>query len=153
MALAAKRHGESWVRRPFEPGQRRGRSHSEPPSEGRIRSACVVVAPRWLYGAGLRDDASQSNRIRPIVLASRVFRQNLIRQSAIMAAAAKDSRLKRCTLTNLYNECPTWLKLAHETLDLAVLTAYAAVDPHRRLVGRLGGGLGGDWGGAEAGGG
>jgi hypothetical protein len=53
----------------------------------------------------------------------------LIRQSAIMAAAAKDSRLKKRTLTNLYNERPAWLKLAHETLDRAVLAAYAAVDP------------------------
>jgi hypothetical protein len=53
----------------------------------------------------------------------------LIRQSAIMAAAAKDARLKKRTLTNLYNERPTWLKLAHESLDRAVLAAYAAVDP------------------------
>lgn len=53
----------------------------------------------------------------------------LIRRSAIMAAAAKDPRLKKRTLTNLYNERPTWLKLAHEKLDRAVLAAYAAVDP------------------------
>jgi hypothetical protein len=53
----------------------------------------------------------------------------LIRQSAIMAAAAKDARLKKRTLTYLYNERPTWLKLAHETLDRAVLSAYAATDP------------------------
>jgi hypothetical protein len=53
----------------------------------------------------------------------------LIRQSAIMAAAAKDVRLKKRTLTNLYNERPTWLRLAHEKLDRAVLAAYAAVDP------------------------
>ena len=46
-----------------------------------------------------------------------------------MAAAAKDSRLKNRTLTKLYNERPTWLKLAHEKLDRAVLAAYAAVDP------------------------
>ena len=46
-----------------------------------------------------------------------------------MAAAAKDERLKKRTLTNLYNERPTWLKLAHETLDRSVLAAYAAVDP------------------------
>ncbi len=50
-------------------------------------------------------------------------------QSAIVAAAAKDERLKKRTLTNLYNDRPTWLKLAHETLDRAVLAAYAAVDP------------------------
>jgi hypothetical protein len=53
----------------------------------------------------------------------------LIRQSAIMALAAKDARLKKRTLTNLYNERPTWLKLAHEKLDRAVLAAYAATDP------------------------
>jgi len=53
----------------------------------------------------------------------------LIRQSAIMARAAKDARLKKRTLTNLYNERPTWLKLAHEQLDRAVLAAYAATDP------------------------
>jgi hypothetical protein len=53
----------------------------------------------------------------------------LIRQSAIMAAAAADPRLKKRTLTNLYNQRPTWLKLAHEKLDRAVLAAYAATDP------------------------
>lgn len=57
----------------------------------------------------------------------------LIRQSAIMARAANDPKLKKRTLTNLYNERPTWLKLAHEKLDRAVLAAYAATDP------------GGDW--------
>lgn len=53
----------------------------------------------------------------------------LIRQSAIMARAAKDAKLKKRTLTNLYNERPTWLRLAHEQLDRAVLAAYAATDP------------------------
>jgi len=54
--------------------------------------------------------------------------RGLIRESAIMARAAKDGRLKKRTLTNLYNERPTWLKLAHERLDRSVLAAYAAVD-------------------------
>jgi hypothetical protein len=31
--------------------------------------------------------------------------------------------LKR-TLTNLYNQRPTWLELAHQKLDRAVFTAY-----------------------------
>ncbi len=53
----------------------------------------------------------------------------LIRESAIMATAAKDPRLKKRTLTNLYNERPTWLMLAHDKLDRAVLSAYAATDP------------------------
>ena len=45
-----------------------------------------------------------------------------------MARAAKDVRLKKRTLTNLYNERPTWLKLLHAELDRAVLAAYAATD-------------------------
>jgi len=55
--------------------------------------------------------------------------RELIRHSAIMARAAKDPELKKRTLTNLYNERPTWLKLAHEQLDRSVLAAYAATDP------------------------
>jgi len=55
--------------------------------------------------------------------------RRLIRHSAITALAAKDPRLKKRTLTNLYNERPQWLKLAHEKLDRAVLAAYAATDP------------------------
>ena len=46
-----------------------------------------------------------------------------------MAKATKDPNLKRRTLTNLYNDRPTWLRLAHEKLDRGVLSAYAAVDP------------------------
>jgi len=33
-------------------------------------------------------------------------------------------KLKARTLTNLYNERPTWVALAHEKLDAAVFTAY-----------------------------
>ena len=32
--------------------------------------------------------------------------------------------MKKRTLTNLYNENPTWLQLAHRKLDDAVLDAY-----------------------------
>jgi hypothetical protein len=55
--------------------------------------------------------------------------RGLIRQSAIMARAAEHPELKRRTLTALYNERPTWLRLAHQQLDRAVLAAYAATDP------------------------
>ena len=46
-----------------------------------------------------------------------------------MMAAAKDPRLKKRTLTNFYNECPTWLKVARLELDKAVLAAYAPPTP------------------------
>lgn len=34
------------------------------------------------------------------------------------------AKLKKRTLTNLCNERPTWLTLAHKKLDTAVFTAY-----------------------------
>ena len=34
------------------------------------------------------------------------------------------AKLKARTLTNLYNEMPTWLKNAHRTLNAAVAAAY-----------------------------
>ena len=46
-----------------------------------------------------------------------------------MATAAQSLNLKKRTLTNRFNDRPTWLKLAHEKLDRAVLAAYAAIDP------------------------
>jgi hypothetical protein len=38
---------------------------------------------------------------------------------------AFEADLKKRTLTNLYNERPTWLDLAHQQLDRSVLDAYA----------------------------
>jgi hypothetical protein len=35
-----------------------------------------------------------------------------------------DAKLKKRTLTNLYNEMPTWLKNAHAALDAGVFAAY-----------------------------
>ena len=55
----------------------------------------------------------------------------LVRRSAVMAEAASNKTigLTTRTLTNLYNERPAWLRLAHLRLDRAVLAAYKAVDP------------------------
>jgi hypothetical protein len=79
--------------------------------------------PEWIEPIVQRIDAADDFSDVPVEA------RPLIRQSALMAAAARDARLKNRTLTKLYNERPTWLKLAHETLDRAVLAAYAAVDP------------------------
>ena len=38
--------------------------------------------------------------------------------------AACAAKLQQRTLTNLYNERPTWLTLAHQKLDVAVAAAY-----------------------------
>ena len=37
---------------------------------------------------------------------------------------ASEVQMKKCTLTNLYNQRPTWLDLAHRQLDAAVCDAY-----------------------------
>jgi hypothetical protein len=79
--------------------------------------------PEWIEPSAARIDATDDFADVPAEARA------LIRHSAIMAAAAKDARLKKRTLTNLYNERPTWLKHAHEKLDRAVLAAYAATDP------------------------
>lgn len=79
--------------------------------------------PEWLDPIAKRIDAGDDFADVPEAA------RPLIRHSAIMAAAAQDPRLKKRTLTNLYNERPTWLRLAHEKLDRAVLSAYAATDP------------------------
>ena len=48
--------------------------------------------------------------------------------------------LKKRTLTNLYNERPTWLDLAHQKLDAAVFAAYGwdpSIDDETRLANLL----------------
>ena len=69
------------------------------------------------------------------------FPQATAEQEAVIAAAAKqldnqretwlnpkeagiEEELKKRTLTNLYNERPTWLVNAHKALDEAVFAAY-----------------------------
>jgi type II restriction/modification system DNA methylase subunit YeeA len=46
------------------------------------------------------------------------------RDNWLNPAGASEQELKKRTLTNLYNQRPTWLDLAHQTLDRAVLAAY-----------------------------
>jgi hypothetical protein len=46
----------------------------------------------------------------------------MVRYPRIVARDAE--RLARRTLTNLYNERPAWLDLAHRRLDAAVFAAY-----------------------------
>ncbi|MCP4592754.1 MAG: hypothetical protein GY842_18620 [bacterium] len=83
--------------------------------------------PEWIAPLAAQIDAQDD--FADVARVSGEEARRLIRQSAIDAAAAKDPQLKKRTLTNLYNERPTWLRLAHEKLDRAVLAAYAAVDP------------------------
>jgi type II restriction/modification system DNA methylase subunit YeeA len=47
-----------------------------------------------------------------------------LRQTWLQAEGASPGELKRRTLTNLYNEWPTWLVKVHAELDAAVASAY-----------------------------
>ena len=53
-----------------------------------------------------------------------------------------EAKLKKRTLTNLYNQHPTWLDKAHKTIDKAVAEAYGWTDytpdmPDQEILGRL----------------
>jgi hypothetical protein len=47
-----------------------------------------------------------------------------VRSRSLVAPAPGAAILKKRTLTNLYNERPTWLQKAHAKLDTAVANAY-----------------------------
>ena len=47
-----------------------------------------------------------------------------LRDGWLNPPGASEAELKKRTLTNLYNERPTWLSNAHARLDSAVLAAY-----------------------------
>ncbi len=83
--------------------------------------------PEWIGEVAAEVDAKDD--FADVARVSGEEARRLIRQSAIDALAAKHPRLRKRTLTNLYNERPTWLRLAHKALDEAVLNAYAATDP------------------------
>ena len=60
------------------------------------------------------DAARQLNRLR----------DGWLNPSPVDGLPLPETELKRRTLTNLYNERPTWLANAHAALDEAVLAAY-----------------------------
>jgi len=67
------------------------------------------------------DDAQRA------AVASAAARLNQLRHGWLNPADAhnlKPAELRRRTLTNLYNACPTWLNNAHQSLDHAVAAAY-----------------------------
>lgn len=66
-------------------------------------------------------DASEDQKRRIADAASEL---NQLREGWLYPDAVSEKDLERRTLTNLYNERPSWLALAHEKLDDAVLDAY-----------------------------
>lgn len=72
----------------------------------------------WPPGQEPQDDP----RVKAIAEAARELVEQ--RDAWLNPADATNKELKKRTLTNLYNDYPTWLELAHKKLDRAVLDAY-----------------------------
>jgi len=72
----------------------------------------------WPPGKEPQDDP----RVQTIAGAARELVEK--RDKWLNPEGASEKELKRRTLTNLYNQRPTWLDLAHRKLDEAVLDAY-----------------------------
>ncbi|MFG0284375.1 MAG: class I SAM-dependent DNA methyltransferase [Phycisphaerales bacterium JB039] len=110
-----------------EPGRAEWQAISDAARELDVQRERWLNPPEWVSAIAAKVDAADD--FGDVAQVSGEEARRLIRQSAIDAASAKDPRLKKRTLTNLYNERPTWLRLAHRKLDEAVLAAYALVDP------------------------
>ena len=109
-----------------------GREDASHPAHRRIGEAAAELnqlRERWLNPPELIDPIAKRVDAEDDFADVPEDARPLIRHAAVFAVAAKDPKLKIRTLTKLYNERPTWLRLAHEKLDRAVVAAYAAVDP------------------------
>lgn len=57
-----------------------------------------------------------------------------LRRNWLDPEGGSEAELKKRTLTNLYNQRPTWLQHAHAALDRAVWVAYGWNDPDPATV-------------------
>jgi hypothetical protein len=76
----------------------------------------------FLFIAHLLRDPVGDPRVKVIAAAAKDLVEK--RDRWLNPEEADEAELKKRTLTNLYNQRPTWLDLAHKTLDQAVLDAY-----------------------------
>ncbi len=82
-------------------------------------TTCFETFPfPWPPGQEPADDP----RVQSIAQAAKELVQ--LRDAWLNPPGAPESELKKRTLTNLYNQRPAWLGLAHKKLDAAVFAAY-----------------------------
>jgi hypothetical protein len=91
--------------------------------QSRRTSVMILMATQCILGClSLEDDSTTVL----LTSASATTPKDLLekRDRRLNPEGASEAELKKRTLANLYNQRPTWLDLAHKTLDEAVLDAY-----------------------------
>ena len=78
----------------------------------------------WPPGTEPTEDADP--RVKAIADATRELVR--LRDTWLNEPGLSEADLKKRTLTNLYNQRPDWLSVAHRTLDAAVFAAYGWPD-------------------------
>jgi type II restriction/modification system DNA methylase subunit YeeA len=87
-------------------------------------TTCFETFPLpWSPGQEPVDDP----RVQAIASAAKELNEK--REAWLDPPGASDAELKKRTLTNLYNQRPTWLAMFHDRLDRAVWAAYGWDDP------------------------
>jgi len=87
-------------------------------------TTCFETFPLpWPPGTEPKDDP------RVLAIGDAAARLDELRRAWLDPAGASEADLKTRTLTNLYNQRPTWLQNAHAALDRAVWDAYGWDDP------------------------
>lgn len=118
---------------PWPPGKEPGKKHAIHAEISAAAHDLNAQRERWLnppeWIKPIAEKIDRFDKFDDVAQVSGEEARRLIRQSAIDAAAAEHPKLKKRTLTNLYNERPAWLAIAHERLDRAVVAAYREIDP------------------------
>ena len=104
---------------PWPPGKEPGRGEAfaqDTKSIGDLTTANISINQNAL------TNASPLQQERAIAEAAKELVQ--LRDAWLNPPDASETDLKKRTLTNLYNQRPTWLDNAHKKLDAAVFAAY-----------------------------
>lgn len=81
-------------------------------------------SPDFLKKSGFSPASAKTALALENAIAEAAQELNEKRERWLHPADADEKERKKRTLTNLYNQRPTWLELAHEKLDKAVYAAY-----------------------------
>ena len=85
----------------------------------------ILIPPEWTKTETLEFPGSVDGPWKRYVHEANERGIGTVRYPRTVAKdTASEAKLKKRTLTNLYNEMPTWLKNAHAALDAAVFAAY-----------------------------